>query len=145
MPSDEGASSTRTRYYPRYAAYCGKRPDAVPCSVDLDVDLELLTLGKPYLSQDEPATMDKFDWTEKVLIVVSVSTVLVLFIPTRSRGHVPAVRCRVDTRHFSDLARSQEDRPIARRVYRGLILSSKHSPLTQRLYYNVSGGLISST
>ena len=40
------------------------------------VDLELATLSEPLLPVDEPAAMDQFDWVEKILIVISVSTVL---------------------------------------------------------------------
>ena len=42
------------------------------------VDMELATLSEPLLPVAKPAVMDKFDWIEKILIVVSVSTVLVV-------------------------------------------------------------------
>ena len=50
------------------------------------VDLELATLSEPLLRVDEPAAMDKFDWVEKVLIVVSVSTVLVVLFSQTNEG-----------------------------------------------------------
>ena len=68
----DDSSKTRARYRPSYAVYHGKCLDVVPCSVDL----ELVTLNDHLLPVDEPATMDKFDWIEKTLIVISVSTAL---------------------------------------------------------------------
>lgn len=50
------------------------------------VDLELATLSEPLLPVDEPAAMDKFDWVEKTLIVVSVSTVLVVLFSQTNKG-----------------------------------------------------------
>ena len=50
------------------------------------MDLELLTLGEPLLPVNEPATMDKFDRIEKILIVVSVSTVLALLFSQTNEG-----------------------------------------------------------
>lgn len=74
MMSLDDPSKLRARYRPLYAVYYGKCLDAVSCSVDL----ELATLSEPLLPVDEPAAMDKFDWIEKILIVVSVSTVLMI-------------------------------------------------------------------
>ena len=50
------------------------------------VDLELATLSEPLLPMDEPRGMDKFDWVEKILIVVSVSTVLVILFSQTNEG-----------------------------------------------------------
>lgn len=38
------------------------------------------------LPMDEPRGMDKFDWVEKILIVVSVSTVLVILFSQTNEG-----------------------------------------------------------
>jgi len=54
--------------------------------VSCSVDLELATLNEPLLPVHEPAAMDKFDWVEKVLIVISVSTVLVVLFSQTNDG-----------------------------------------------------------
>lgn len=71
MALDE-TSKTMARYRSPYATHHGRCLDAVSSSVDL----ELMSLDEPLLPMDEPRAMDKFDWIEKILIVVSVSTVL---------------------------------------------------------------------
>lgn len=38
------------------------------------------------LPVDEPAGMDKFDWIEKILIVVSVSTILMISFSQTNEG-----------------------------------------------------------
>lgn len=43
-------------------------------------------MSEPLLPVDEPAAMDKFDWVEKTLIVVSVSTVLVVLFSQTNKG-----------------------------------------------------------
>ena len=50
------------------------------------VDMELATLSEPLLPVAKPAVMDKFDWIEKILIVVSVSTVLVILFCKTNEG-----------------------------------------------------------
>ena len=105
MASSE-TSKTRARYCSSYDVYHGKCPDVVSPSVDL----ELMALDDPLLPMDEPTTMDKFDWTEKILIVVSVSTVLGLALSilnyenTYKSTSLLAVRCRVHAHRFGDLA-----------------------------------------
>lgn len=82
MMSLYDSSKPRTRYRSSYAMYHGKCLDAISCSVDL----ELATLSEPLLPVDEPAAMDKFDWIEKILIVVSVSTLLVILFSQTNEG-----------------------------------------------------------